>query len=201
MSFDQAWSLLLFELSLSLLSVGGVIVLASEQHRFLVMEQGWMTDQQFQASIALAQAAPGPNVLFLALWGWHVGLNAGAASGVPGLAWGSAFAGAVICLLGNLLPSSILTVAVGRWTQRHSHRSGVKALRVGLAPVVVGAMLATASILARAPDTQGQQPWLWAMAATACVLVWQTRLHLLVMLAVGAGAGMALQALLPIAPA
>jgi chromate transporter len=198
MSFDQAWSLLLFELSLSLLSVGGVIVLASEQHRFLVMEQGWMTDQQFQASIALAQAAPGPNVLFLALWGWHVGLNAGAAAGVPGLAWGSAFAGAAICLLGNLLPSSILTVAVGRWTQRYSHRSGVKALRMGLAPVVVGAMLATAAILARAPDAQAQQPWLWAMAAGACVLVWNTRLHLLVLLALGAGAGMALQALLPI---
>lgn len=201
MSWDQAWALLLFEVSLSLLSVGGVIVLASEQHRYLVLEQGWLSDQQFQASIALAQAAPGPNALFLALWGWHIGLNAGAASGVPGLAWGSALAGALICLLGTLLPTSLLTLAVGRLTQRHSHLLGVKALRIGLAPVVVGAMFSTALILARAPSAQDQQPWLWALAAVAAVLVWRSRMHLLVLLASGAVAGMLLEWRLPLSPA
>jgi len=201
MSADQAGSLLVFELSLSLLSVGGVIVLASEQHRFLVLDKGWLTDQQFQASIALAQAAPGPNVLFLALWGWHIGLNAGLASGIPGWAWGSAVAGAAICLLGTLLPTSLLTLVVARVAQRHRHRSGVKALRVGLAPVVVGAMLATAAILARAPAAQDQQPWLWALAAVSGVLVWRSRLHLLVLLAVGAAAGVVRQAALPLSPA
>lgn len=201
MSWDQAWALLVFEVSLSLLSVGGVIVLASEQHRYLVLEQGWLSDQQFQASIALAQAAPGPNALFLALWGWHIGLNAGAASGVTGLAWGSALAGALICLLGTLLPTSLLTLAVGRLTQRHSHLLGVKALRIGLAPVVVGAMFSTALILARAPSAQDQQPWLWALAAVAAVLVWRSRLHLLVLLASGAVAGMLLEWRLPLSPA
>ncbi len=201
MSWDQAWALLVFEMSLSLLSVGGVIVLASEQHRFLVLEQGWISDQQFQASVALAQAAPGPNALFLALWGWHVGLNAGAASGVQGLAWGSALAGALICLLGTLLPTSLLTWVVGRLTQRHSHRLGVKALRMGLAPVVVGAMLSTAWILGRAPSAQDQQPWLWALAAAAAVLVWRSRVHLLVLLAGGAVAGMLLEWRLPLSPA
>ncbi|NBO77287.1 MAG: hypothetical protein EBV28_09900 [Betaproteobacteria bacterium] len=44
MSWDQAWALLVFEVSLSLLSVGGVIVLASEQHRYLVLEQGWLSE-------------------------------------------------------------------------------------------------------------------------------------------------------------
>lgn len=201
MSWDQAWALLVFEVSLSLLSVGGVIVLASEQHRYLVLEQGWLSDQQFQASIALAQAAPGPNALFLALWGWHIGLNAGAASGVTGLAWGSALAGALICLLGTLLPTSLLTLAVGRLTQRHSHLLGVKALRIGLAPVVVGAMFSTALILARAPSAQDQQPWLWALAAVAAVLVWRSRMHLLVLLASGAVAGMLLEWRLPLSPA
>lgn len=201
MSAEQAWSLLLFELSLSLLSVGGVIVLASEQHRFLVLEKAWLTDQQFQASIALAQAAPGPNVLFLALWGWHVGLNAGVASGLSGMAWGSALAGALICLMATLVPTSLLTLVVSRMTQRHSHRSGVKALRIGLAPVVVGAMLATAVILARAPAAQDQQPWLWALTAVACLFVWLSRVHLLILLAAGAAAGIALQAVLPLSPA
>ena len=46
-------------------------------HRYLVGSQHWLSDAQFNASIAIAQAAPGPNVLFVALIGWHVGLNAG----------------------------------------------------------------------------------------------------------------------------
>ena len=74
----QDWATLFFHyLSLSLLAVGGAITTASDMHRFLVVEQHWLTDAQFNASIAIAQAAPGPNVLFIALMGWNVGLNAG----------------------------------------------------------------------------------------------------------------------------
>jgi len=69
-------------LSLSLLAVGGAITTAPDMHRYLVDEQHWLTDGQFTASIALAQAAPGPNVLFVALMGWHVGVNAAAGLGV-----------------------------------------------------------------------------------------------------------------------
>jgi chromate transporter len=199
MSLDQALALLWFELSLSLLSVGGVIVLAPEQHRFLVDEQGWITDAQFQSSITLAQAAPGPNVLFLALWGWHVGLNAGAASGVPGLAWASGLLGALICLLGTLLPTSALTVVVSRWTQRHQQRQGVRALRLGLAPVVVGAMAATAWLLGLTAEEAGttvgsdlRAPFFWALSALAAVVVWRTKVHLLFLLAAGAVAGLLL---------
>lgn len=197
MSLDQALSLLWFELSLSLLSVGGVIVLAPEQHRFLVDENGWLTHTQFQASITLAQAAPGPNVLFLALWGWHVGVNAGAAAGVPGLAWGSGLLGALICLVGMLGPSSWATVAVGRWTRRHQHRRFVQALRLGLAPVVVGAMAATAWLLGAAEEAGLQRPGLWLLTGLSALLVWRTRVHLLVLLACGAFSGVILQAFWP----
>jgi hypothetical protein len=36
---------------------------------WLVSEQGWLNEAQFTQSMALAQAAPGPNVLFVALMG------------------------------------------------------------------------------------------------------------------------------------
>ena len=62
---------------LSLLSVGGAITTAPDMHRYLVTEQHWLTESQFTSCISLAQAAPGPNVLFVALMGWNVGLNAG----------------------------------------------------------------------------------------------------------------------------
>ena len=58
-------------LSLSLLAVGGAITTAPDMHRFLVDEQHWLTETQFTSSIAIAQAAPGPNVLFIALMGWN----------------------------------------------------------------------------------------------------------------------------------
>ena len=98
----QDWaSLFIHYLSLSLLAIGGAISTASDMHRFLVDEQHWLTDAQFNASIAIAQAAPGPNVLFIALMGWNVGLNAG------GMMTG--LLGVFTAMLGMLIPSTTLT--------------------------------------------------------------------------------------------
>ena len=41
--------------ALSLLAVGGVITTVPDMQRFVVREQGWITDAQFTASVALAQ--------------------------------------------------------------------------------------------------------------------------------------------------
>jgi chromate transporter len=72
---------------LSLMSIGGAISTTTEMHRYLVVEHQWLTQAQFNNAIAIAQAAPGPNVLFVALMGWNVGLNAGSyAAGVAGVA-------------------------------------------------------------------------------------------------------------------
>jgi len=85
-------------LSLSLLAVGGAISTAPDMHRYLVDARHWLSEGQFTSSIALAQAAPGPNVLFVALMGWNVGLNAGGgpAGGWP--AYGLALLGVAITL-------------------------------------------------------------------------------------------------------
>ncbi|MCE2880611.1 MAG: chromate transporter, partial [Comamonadaceae bacterium] len=66
--------LLLHFATLSMLGVGGAITTLPDMHRYLVDRQHWLLDSQFNASVALAQAAPGPNILFVALMGWHVGL-------------------------------------------------------------------------------------------------------------------------------
>ena len=69
LSIHDWFSLFIHYLSLSLLSIGGAITTAPDMHRFLVVEQLWLTDAQFTASLAIAQSAPGPNVLFVALIG------------------------------------------------------------------------------------------------------------------------------------
>ncbi len=138
-------NLFLYFLSISLLAVGGAIATAPDMHRFLVERQGWLTELQFNTSIVLAQAAPGPNVLFIALLGWNLGLNAG---GATPLAWAFGALGVALCMLGVLLPSCVLTWATTRWAHRNRERRSVRAFKQGMAPLVIGLILATAWVLA-----------------------------------------------------
>ena len=169
-------------LSLSLVTVGGAITATPEMHRFLVDRQHWLTDTQFNASIAIAQAAPGPNVLFIALMGWNIGLNAGG-----GIA--TALLGTATTMLGILLPSSIIAWLASRWGQRNRELRAVRAFKQGMAPIVVALLIATGWVLATAQHGSGP-PWpLWLLTGVAALVVWRTKLHLLWLLGAGAALG------------
>ena len=172
-------------LTLSLLSVGGAISTSPDMYRYLVEQRQWITAAQFNASIAIAQAAPGPNVLFIALLGWNVGLNAGGV--LPGLF------GIFTTMLGILIPSTTLTYVTAQWGQRNRELRAVRAFKQGMAPIVVALLLATASILAGANVTPNDSAWqhwpVWLLAATTAMVVWRTKIHLLWLLAVGAALG------------
>ncbi len=175
--------LFLYYMSLSLLAVGGAIATAPDMHRFLVERQTWLTDPQFNASIAIAQAAPGPNVLFIALLGWNVGLNAG---GAGPLGWALGALGMAVCMVGVMLPSSLLTWLATRWGHRNRERRGVRAFKQGMVPVVIGLLLATTWVLAQAHGALATAWPLWLVTVVTMLLVWKTRLHLLWMLGAGA---------------
>ena len=177
--------LLLYFLSLSLLAVGGAISLAPEMHRFLVDQQSWLTELQFNASIAIAQAAPGPNLLFVALLGWNVGLNA-AGSTAGQTAWALGLLGAGLTMLGILLPSATLTWLATRWAQRNRHRRSVRAFKQGMAPLVIGFIMATAWVLGRGQGHIDTDRGLWLLGLVCALLVWRTQIHLLWLLAAGA---------------
>ncbi|MFO6421706.1 chromate transporter [Hylemonella sp. W303a] len=179
---------------LSLLAVGGAITTTPDMHRFLVTEQRWLSETQFNASIAIAQAAPGPNVLFIALLGWNVGLNQGA--GGSAMAWG--LLGALACLVSVLLPSSTLVYLTARWSHAHREQRAVRAFKQGLAPVVVALLISTGWILASAQSeafhdlasaVREAGPF-WLLTSATALLVWRTRLHLLWLLGAGALVGM-----------
>ncbi|HQC84390.1 MAG TPA: chromate transporter [Rhodoferax sp.] len=172
-------------MSLSLLAVGGAITTAPDMHRYLVVEQHWLTDSQFTASIALAQVSPGPNVLFVALLGWNVGLNAAGGLGAGVVAWSDGLLGVLLCMLGIMIPSTTLTFAAARWGHRNRELRAVRAFKQGMAPIVIALLVATGWILA---SSQGsvQEHWpLWLVTVGAAVLVWKTKLHLLVLLGAG----------------
>ena len=176
--------------TLSLLAVGGAITTAPDMHRYLVGSQHWLSDAQFNASIAIAQAAPGPNVLFVALVGWHVGLNAG---GGPAGGWhaqGLALLGAAVAMLGILLPSGVLTYSATRWAHQRRELRAVRAFKAGLAPIVIALLMATGWLLSTAHGQPARDWPLWLLTAATTVLVWRTRLHLLWLIGAGALLGM-----------
>ena len=170
--------LFLHYLSLSLLSIGGAITTAPDMHRFLVDQQHWLTDAQFNASIAIAQAAPGPNVLFVALLGWNVGMNAG---GLP-----AGLLGVFLALLGILIPSTTLTYVAAQWGHRNRELRAVRAFKQGMAPIVVALLIATSWILAGANGSSLKDWPVWLVTAATALIVWRTKIHLLWLLGAGA---------------
>jgi chromate transporter len=156
-------------LLLSLLAIGGGIVVAPDMHRVLVGQMQLLSDAQFSASIAIAQAAPGPNILFVAVLGYQA----------------AGLAGALTLLIAVMLPSTTLALTAGRWGHAKRELLAVRAFKAGMAPVVIALLVATAWIIAA--ETPGRLHLL--LTAGAALAVWLTRIHLLALIAAGALVG------------
>lgn len=176
-------------LSLSLLSIGGAITTAPDMHRYLVTQQGWLSEAQFSSSIALAQAAPGPNVLFVALMGWNVGVNAGGGVAAGPGTWGFGLIGVLVAMVGILLPSTTLTYAAARWGHRNRQLRAVRAFKQGMAPIVIALLMATGWVLAKGPGDATRDWPLWLLALCTALVIWRARLHMLWLLGAGAMLG------------
>ena len=166
-SARQLWDLFVDFLGWSLLSIGGAVTLLPDMHRSLVQARGIIADKDFAAAFALAQAAPGPNVLFVASIGWRIG----------------GLLGACLSMAGIMLPSTTLALAASRWVANRRQWPSVRAFRAGTVPVTLGLLLASGWQLL--PDWH-VQPRSWVLALVVAVLVWRTRVPLLVVVA-GAG--------------
>jgi chromate transporter len=165
-------------LSLSLLSVGGAITVVPEMHRYLVNQQRWLTEPQFNASVAIAQAAPGPNVLFVALLGWNVGMNAGS--------FATGLLGVLVTMVGIMLPSTTVTYLAARWGHRNRDLRAVRAFKQGMAPIVIALLVATGWILASANRNAAESWPLWLLTVVTALIVWRVKIHLLWLLGMGA---------------
>ncbi len=155
---------------LSLLAVGGAMTTAPDMHRYVVGQHGWLSDAQFAGSVALAQAAPGPNVMFVAVIGFNV----------------AGLSGALATLVGTLLPSTTLALGVARWGRRNQASRGLRAFNTGMAPITIGLLLATGWVLLR--PTGGHAGAL-LLAAGTVLLMLRTKISPVWLIAGGALAG------------
>ncbi len=156
---------------LSLLAIGGTNSILPDAHRVVVEAHRFMTDADFADLYVLAQAAPGPNVLFFGLLGWK-------AAGVLG---------AVVATLALVGPSCALTFVVSRVWTRGGAVPWRAAVQAGLAPVTVGLLLAAGVIVARASNHGAAA---WAITALTTLVAATTRVNPLWLFAAAALLGL-----------
>jgi len=156
---------------LSLLAVGGVNSTLPEIAHEVVAVRHWLTAAQFAQLFAIAQSAPGPNMLVVVLIGQRV---AGAAGGI-------------VAGLAMVLPAGILvTVASGAW-DRFRQARWRRVLQAAILPITGGLVLAAAFVLVEAAD---DSVWLVAVTVAVVGLNLRTGWHPLWLLAGGTVAGL-----------
>jgi chromate transporter len=156
--------------AISLIAVGGGIAVIPEMSRLVVDTHGWMGEARFAQLFALAQAAPGPNVLVVGLIGWQV----------------AGLAGMLVASAAMTVPSGLLAYAFTRFRRRISGSARMELVEKGLVPVAVGLILASGLILAQAAASG----WVAvALTAGSTLFVWWTDRSPLWVLAAGGAAG------------
>ena len=87
---------------MSLFAIGGANSAVPEMYRMAVEIENWMTDRQFADMFAIAQVTPGPNVIIVALIGYHV----------------AGLIGALVALLAMCGPTCVFAFYVGQVWER-----------------------------------------------------------------------------------
>lgn len=162
--------MLIFFLSIAPFTIAGAQTLIPELYRHFVQNTALLTPKEFTTVVALAQIAPGPNMLVISLLGWRV-------AGLSGL----------LVATGALLgPTCLATWFVARWINRLKDAKWLTIVKVSLAPVVIGLMLSSGSITSRAAnhDVIG-----WGLTAVTSVFIYFTSRNPLWVLGAGAATG------------
>jgi len=118
------------------IAVGGANSTVPEMHRQVVDAHAWMSDRTFSELYAIAQAAPGPNVVFTSLLGHYV-------AGLPG---------ALIAITAMCAPSCTIAYCAARVVDRFREARWRILLQAGLVPVTIGLVASSALVVARAAD-------------------------------------------------
>jgi chromate transporter len=171
MSRPDLSALFLHMLALWFVAVGGPSTILPGIHRYVVEVQRLMTSTEFAEIYTLAQVAPGPNVMYVTLLGWHL----------------AGWAGAAATTIPLLVPATTLTLLVGHLNERYPNAPIGRAIRRGLSPITIGLMFAGATILMRAVNHDWRG---YSITLLTVALVLRKRWNPLWLLAAGALAGM-----------
>lgn len=154
---------------LSLISFGGMPAVMPEMQRVAVEVKEWTTAPEFVQLFAVAQAAPGPNVLIASLIGWKA----------------AGLAGALVALIAFCGPAAVMAWWVADLWERFKESSWRLAVQRALAPIVIGLILSGGYVLALS-GTASVLGWrVWLIAAGAAAVSVAVRMNPLWIIAAG----------------
>lgn len=164
---DLLWTMFVIFAPLSLATIGGGQGVVAEYHRQVVVQHGWLSEQQFVYDFALSRLAPGPGSLLVTLIGWQV----------------AGWAGALVASVAIFLPSSLLLYGIAHIWARYRGRPWQRAVERGLAPIAAGLILAASLTVLQASEGG----WLaWTVALLSTLALTLTRISPLIPLTLGA---------------
>ena len=167
---DVLWDLASGFAAISMIAVGGGIAVVPEMNRLVVDVHGWMDAARFSQLFALAQAAPGPNVLVVGLIGWQV-------AGLTGM---------MVAILAMTGPAGMLAYGFSKLRGRLAGARWLRIIEKGLVPVAVGLIFSSGLILSQGAAVN----WLAVLLTIGSTLfVWRSDRSPLWVLAAGAVAG------------
>ena len=156
---------------IGLFTFGGGYAMLPLIERELIAKRKWIEQKEFRDLLTLAQSVPGPIAVNTSVFvGYKV----------------RGFGGAVAALLGAVLPSFLIILAIALFFAGIRQNPVVDAAFKGMRPAVVALIIAPLVTL-----TRGMHWSMIVLAAALAGLIWWLGLSPVLILAVGAGAGIA----------
>jgi chromate transporter len=154
----------------SALAFGGVNALLPALYELSVKQEHWLNTQTFADFFAIAQAAPGPNLMTVTLIGWHV-------SGVIG---------AIVASIAICWPSSIMVYCLQRYISNLSNPITKKTIQFAASALAVGLVLGSAWAIAQQIN---QNVAASALTLLSIAVILMTRWHPLYLIVLGGTLG------------
>ena len=176
--------------SIAVVSVGGGVAVLPDAFRFMVETKKWLSADDFTASVALAQAAPGPNILMWSLITYQASISYGP--------WVATFTAAV-ALLAFIIPTCSIAFVVNRQLESRKQSRFIKAIKTGLMPLTAGIVIASGWLLTHAAastlvsSSLLGQAWVYVVALGVALFSYFKPINPLWMVAIGAIAGVLLR--------
>ncbi len=156
---------------LSLLAIGGINSTVPQISHDVVTVRHWLSPAQFVQLYAIANAAPGPNLMISTVIGAHM----------------AGIRGGLVATLAMILPAGTLVIIVSKFWDRYRDARWRKIIQRALLPMTAGLVLAAGGVLVRQSDTG----IFTAVITLICAgLSWRTRIHPLWLLGGGALLGL-----------
>jgi chromate transporter len=163
---------------MSLLAVGGGTAVLPEMKHDTVERHHWVSDTQFAEIYSLGQLAPGPNMTCVSLIGYEV----------------SGLAGLIAVLFAFFFPASLLCYFVSQVWDAAEGSPWRDAVQRGMAPIVIGLMLAGCYALGKTASFSPAKGWDYnlltlAIGAAVAIVLSLTRINPALTIIAGGVAG------------